>query len=1066
MKKLTLALLSLMLFLGMGTAFAQTLPTPTFTPRGGMMSPTQVTPGQEIEVSFGDLDLEDNGHMGMAFILYSFYDEEPDKTPEFTTTVEELYAVMQSFAPGGGFGSYTSSVKSAKAGEAYQYAFYWDMGDGPAPVAPVTVPEDAGTYWFYARLALIGEDEEGDEIVEYSDMVEDFIYQVAGEAAALPMPTFSPAAGEVDPGTKITITADEGLYIYYVVNGSDDDLSLNAILAGKAKDYDISPITINRDQTIKAVSVKVGAMGPSAVSEVATAVYTVTGEATNIPKLTLNPTGVISVNGSTVFSCALDPQTYTHSSGKLGFLLALKNGGGIAKLEYQVADAAAEDGWTEYKEADLKQLINGTTLGAIPNASNNAAAGRVITIEAKTVWYRLTLSDNATAEAEAVFSVVECSASGTIPMEFETLTDASVKFKNVKPAAPTFEPAAGEVPFGTVVELNCATQGAAIHFTTDGTEPTAESEEYSWFSEIQVTEPMTVKAIAIKDGYRSEVATAAYTVAPISAVVSISSTMREDTVGKNVAVGLTISDPETPASQGWIYTYPMSVYYTIDGTTEPSKEAYEAQADKDNGAIKMLAVKWEEQWGEYGPVMDGSGNYLAVMFSGETHFKAIGYMTVSEDMVVATPVLDTLFKVKSAPNPTFSLATYTKVAAGDKLVVKNPAPAPQPEEGEEGDDFEESEVPVGTLYFSFDGTKPTSTGYYGQEEDWESESGPYSSYKIFKVEDGMDVEVFFGEDEDGFYAYVPAITEAFYGMAAGVDTIRLAENGHFSIEVLCELAEAGERDPMSWGPAPVFRYGSDFVNAVYTMKDDLPVAAPAFSVAAGEVEKGTKMELACETEGAAIYYTVDGAEPTAESTLYAEAIEINEDMTVKAIAIKGDFKSEVATAAYTVVEPVVETVATPTFSVAAGEVAEGTKVSIACETEGAVIYYTVDGAEPTAESTEYKEAITIDKAMTVKAIAVKGEAKSEVAVAAYTVKTANEDEELAGVSVYPNPSNGLFNIELPVAATIEVFASNGVLTQRVNAGAGNATLNINRSGIYFLRITGEGRTAIKRIIVR
>ena len=79
---------------------------------------------------------------------------------------------------------------------------------------------------------------------------------------------------------------------------------------------------------------------------------------------------------------------------------------------------------------------------------------------------------------------------------------------------------------------------------------------------------------------------------------------------------------------------------------------------------------------------------------------------------------------------------------------------------------------------------------------------------------------------------------------------------------------------------------------------------------------------------------------------------------------------------------------------------------------------------------------------------------------------ANEDEELAGVSVYPNPSNGVFNIELPVAATIEVFASNGVLTQRVNAAAGNATLNINRSGIYFLRITGEGRTAIKRIIVR
>ena len=209
---------------------------------------------------------------------------------------------------------------------------------------------------------------------------------------------------------------------------------------------------------------------------------------------------------------------------------------------------------------------------------------------------------------------------------------------------------------------------------------------------------------------------------------------------------------------------------------------------------------------------------------------------------------------------------------------------------------------------------------------------------------------------------------------------------------------------------------------------------------------------------------MDGSEPTAQSTQYTEAVVIDKSLTLKAIAIIGDNKSEVATAAYTVNGE--ETVAAPTFSVKAGEVEKGTKVSIACETEGAVIYYTVDGTEPTEKSTEYKEAITIDKAMTVKAIAVKGEAKSEVATAAYTVKTANEDEELAGVSVYPNPSNGLFNIELPVAATIEVFASNGVLTQRVNAGAGNATLNINRSGIYFLRITGEGRTAIKRIIVR
>ncbi|MDE7091424.1 MAG: chitobiase/beta-hexosaminidase C-terminal domain-containing protein, partial [Bacteroidales bacterium] len=151
----------------------------------------------------------------------------------------------------------------------------------------------------------------------------------------------------------------------------------------------------------------------------------------------------------------------------------------------------------------------------------------------------------------------------------------------------------------------------------------------------------------------------------------------------------------------------------------------------------------------------------------------------------------------------------------------------------------------------------------------------------------------------------------------------------------------------------------------------------------------------------------------------------------------------------------------------AGAVKRGTKVEIACTTEGAKIYYTVDGSVPTEKSTEYKEAIVINEAMTLKAIAIKGEAKSEVAEAAYTIDlTANEDLELAGVCVYPNPSNGVFNLELPVAATVEVFMSNGMLYQRLTLAGGTATLNIDRSGIYFLRITGEGRTVIKRVIVR
>ena len=88
-----------------------------------------------------------------------------------------------------------------------------------------------------------------------------------------------------------------------------------------------------------------------------------------------------------------------------------------------------------------------------------------------------------------------------------------------------------------------------------------------------------------------------------------------------------------------------------------------------------------------------------------------------------------------------------------------------------------------------------------------------------------------------------------------------------------------------------------------------------------------------------------------------------------------------------IVYPVMETVATPAFSVDSGAVNSGTEVTITCATEGAKIYYTTDGTEPTASSTEYKAAISIAKAVTLKAIAVKdGMNDSAVASASYTIK--------------------------------------------------------------------------------
>ena len=88
-----------------------------------------------------------------------------------------------------------------------------------------------------------------------------------------------------------------------------------------------------------------------------------------------------------------------------------------------------------------------------------------------------------------------------------------------------------------------------------------------------------------------------------------------------------------------------------------------------------------------------------------------------------------------------------------------------------------------------------------------------------------------------------------------------------------------------------------------------------------------------------------------------------------------------------------QTVATPAFSVAEGAVDSGTSVTISCATEGAKIYYTTDGNDPTAESTEYKAAISVTPPMTLKAIAVKdGMNDSAVASVSYTIRSGNIPE--------------------------------------------------------------------------
>ena len=77
-------------------------------------------------------------------------------------------------------------------------------------------------------------------------------------------------------------------------------------------------------------------------------------------------------------------------------------------------------------------------------------------------------------------------------------------------ATPTFSPGGGTYTSAQNVTISTTTSGATIYYTTNGSTPTTSSTVYN--GAIAVSNNMTIKAIAVKDGVSSTVATASYVI--------------------------------------------------------------------------------------------------------------------------------------------------------------------------------------------------------------------------------------------------------------------------------------------------------------------------------------------------------------------------------------------------------------------------------------------------------------------------------------------------------------------------------------------------------------------------
>lgn len=177
---------------------------------------------------------------------------------------------------------------------------------------------------------------------------------------------------------------------------------------------------------------------------------------------------------------------------------------------------------------------------------------------------------------------------------------------------------------------------------------------------------------------------------------------------------------------------------------------------------------------------------------------------------------------------------------------------------------------------------------------------------------------------------------------------------------------------------------SEYISLPYIGGTIEKVATPIISPDSGYFTSSISVTITCDTTDAVIHYTTDGSVPNTTSATYSNALSITATTTIRAIAIKTGLQSstEAISRTYTLIN---EQVAAPVFGQQSELYTDSLSVSITSATEGASIFYTLDGTTPSVLSTAYTAPFSITSNCTIKAIALKtGMLDSAVVSQVYT----------------------------------------------------------------------------------
>ncbi len=334
-------------------------------------------------------------------------------------------------------------------------------------------------------------------------------------------PTFSRTSGSIftDATTVVTIFGASGATIYYTIDGSTPGANNHAGYGTTEVN-----VAVTQSMTIKAVAVKNGVS-----SEVASATYTV-----DVPVVESNDFSLATSNDDLVAGTKL-VVAYNQS----GYLMSTtKSGTSNGFIETTSGFEFSADKSTVTLEDGCNAMV--LTLGGEEGAwTLTDESGKYFTMAANavtttledesTVYYTIDISSDGGA-------TIKPSGSGVTRMLRMNQLTSNGRFASYAQATgglvqiyvqegaggvttvkdPVFSRTSGSTfnTASTNVTITTGTSGATVYYTVNGTTPSATNYAGSGLKTVTltVTQSVTVKAIAIKDGVSSNVVTATYTV--------------------------------------------------------------------------------------------------------------------------------------------------------------------------------------------------------------------------------------------------------------------------------------------------------------------------------------------------------------------------------------------------------------------------------------------------------------------------------------------------------------------------------------------------------------------------